>query len=410
MSLNKRRSPPTRSASLEQATARQLSECVEHTPTLVYSEEIVAQNCTTVQRALQSISSLDAEVAFAVKACYSLPVLRIIADRGLGAEVISELEFRLARGAGFSDGRIVCNGAGRSDACLSLAAKCSWLTTFDSPADFDRFCSMASDHDLPKLGIRVPAGRCRPTKLGVSLNPTTLRAWFGTTRHKPAPIVALHTHFGDREVSAARYIAALREMRRAANVVERTLGTTIAAVDIGGGICESGEASVDAYDLFRGIGRACAQYLPGVKLVLEPGRFIVGDAGFLATTVLDVKVRAGRVDVIVDAGTNLLIPVASAKYRLVFPPGPANGEGVRLDVVDGITNPRNVIVRGAYLSTIPGRGDRLVLGSCGAYTTSMASFWVYDVPPVLLYRSDGHLEVALSRRRLLRARRLLLGV
>jgi diaminopimelate decarboxylase len=319
---------------------------------------------------------VPARIHFALKSCYRPPVLRCLRRLGAGAEVMSALEYDLALAAGWDPADIVVNGLGRSVEFLSRAS--GSLIIIDSLDDLRR----------------VPAG---PVRLGVRLRPPVDGPYgqpskLGLEGEELALVLAdprvelLHVHVTSQALDPSPYLQALEWLAHTGLPGD---------IDLGGGL------ELPDAPWLAAIGARFAELFPKRRLLLEPGRALVNAAGFLVTTVTAVK----GFNVVVDAGTNCLMPHREATYR-VLQPGP--GE-VRVNLVDGITSLTSVLLRDVGLERLPRVADRLILGNCGAYTSSMSQFWGLDPVPTAFLDRDGELHPDLTIEQLRAARKLLLG-
>jgi diaminopimelate decarboxylase/aspartate kinase len=208
--------------------------------------------------------------------------------------------------------------------------------------------------------------------------------------------------------NAEIYVHALTALADARQTIEQSHPSIrFDTIDLGGGFAAPDDSGVEG--ILREIGAHFGSLFPDCRLALEPGRLLVSDAGFVVTSVTVVIEISGHHFVFVDAGTNVLIPIPTARYRVLHP-APHVADGFVCDVVDGITSPSNVIVRGAKVSAKPRKGDRWILAGAGAYTSSMSAFWGFMPFPVQWLDSQGRRSVLLSRETIAAAGATLLGL
>lgn len=339
-----------------------LAELDWPTPLLVY-----------VESDLQKPIPPEIRCHYALKSCYRPSVLQALRRLGHGVEVMSELEWQLARAAGWSGEDIIVNGLGRSPEFLrQVCADGNWVVV-DSLADLERI-----PREYPRLGVRLKDPYyTRDSKLGLT----------GADRERVLerrpPL--FHVHIASQERDARVYLQALELIPDQAEIV-----------DLGGGF--DSELPAEFFpELLAGF-RARFGDRP---LWIEPGRYLVNSAGYLLTTVLAQKDGY----LVVDAGTNTMMPHKEASYRLLHPaPGP-----LRYTLVDGITSLSSVLLRDCGFAEPPRVGDRLLLGNCGAYTSAMAQFWAFPPIPVAFLNRAGELQWDLSPEQLRECRRLYLG-
>jgi diaminopimelate decarboxylase len=188
-------------------------------------------------------------------------------------------------------------------------------------------------------------------------------------------IIGVHLHIGSQITQAAPF---LRAIRRTAAVIERgrRLGVPLEWLNLGGGLgIIYKDERPQTPRQFAGAVLPLLRSLR-VRLILEPGRFIVGNAGILVTTVLYIKRSQGRRFAVVDAGmSDLIRPALYGAYHEVIPTQTArllaNGLG-RYDVVGPICESADVLARNRPLGAIQA-GELLAVLGAGAYGSTMTS-------------------------------------
>lgn len=352
------------------------------------------------------------KVYFAVQACYRPPVLQALARAGVGAEVMSLNELALAESAGFRGRDILCNGLGRPAEMLERAVVLGATVILDSLADLETLQRVLRGFRgrfaTARVGVRlkpeVPTeyGR-RPHKLGFPRGPELIELLRRIAAHPGLQLETLHAQAASEERSLEVYRRILRQLVRLRRELE-TLGQgPITTLDVGGGFAAWKPTERARWTrFFAGLAAAAP---PGVQVAIEPGRFLVDSAGSVCATVTAVKQLGERHYVVVDAGTNGLMPFQEPACRLLAPRGRHE-----VSVVDGITSLTSVIVEKALVKQVPRVGEQVWLGGCGAYTSALSSFWVYDPFPVSFQPLNGEPEMDLTRAQIEGARRLLLRI
>jgi diaminopimelate decarboxylase len=209
--------------------------------------------------------------------------------------------------------------------------------------------------------------------------------------------VGIHVHIGSQ-------ITSLDPLQRAAEAVValardlRGDGLAIEHLDFGGGvgIAYDGGTGPDAAEYVRRIVEAAGQC--GLKLVIEPGRVLVGPAGVLLTRVVDVKHLAGaKRFVVLDAGmTELMRPALYGAFHRIEPVHERAGASLACDVVGPICESTDTFARDRVLPPLE-VGDLVVIRDCGAYSAVMGSNYLRrPLPPEVLM--DGS-EWRVIRRR-----------
>jgi len=353
------------------------------TPLYVYDIRHVEARLDAFDRAFSGVDHL---VAYSVKANGNLSILERLGARGAGADVTSAGELFRALRAGIPPERVVFAGVGKTVAEIRYAlAQGIHALNVESRGELERTDELAAE-----MGVRAPfAVRVNPdvlsptpheytrtghatTKFGVPLPETRdLYRWAAERPHlEPRGI---DVHIGSQIVEPAPYASALDRVLELADDL-RTDGVDLEFLDIGGGfgIGYDGEPGMDLEALAGEIVPRLRDL--GLRLILEPGRSIVGDAGILLTRVQYVKRSGGKTFVVVDGGMSELIrPSHYGGFHgieRVDQRQPRPNDVV--DVVGPICESGDFLARERALD-VPEPGELLAVRTVGAYGFSMAS-------------------------------------
>jgi diaminopimelate decarboxylase len=350
------------------------------TPCYVYSYARIIQNYHAFVAAFSRVPHF---IAYAVKANSNGAILRALAHRGSGADVVSGGELERALAAGIPPDRIVFAGVGKQMQELERAIASRILCIH-----------VESIEELCVLGAMVTS-RSRAVPIAIRVNPDVkvhTHPYVSTGKREdkfgiPAPqtlsayrrargfggleVVGIHMHIGSQITELTPYREALQVvLSLAADLAAE--GINLRLLDIGGGlgISYAGEPVPTPSDLARVV-LPLLENFEGT-LVLEPGRAIVADAGVLLTEVLYRKPGFPRPFLIVDAGMNDLIrPCLYHALHRVAPVHRCEGEMV-MDIVGPICESADVLAQACSLPPVE-RGDTLAIRDVGAYGFSMAS-------------------------------------
>ena len=395
------------------------------TPLFVYTEQTLREHYARLKAAFAAV---DPMICYAVKANGNLELLKVLAGLGAGMDVVSLGELERAFVAGVSMDRIVFAGVGKGEheIAAALDPACSPLvgTGLVDEARLRGRGAVAcfnveSAQELAVLadvaararngaGVRARAAlRVNPdvdarthsytttgkadNKFGVPIG-TALELFerYGP-RSRAAAFVelqGLHVHLGSPIYSVEPYVAALKKLVMLVKEVEAR-GTPIKSIDIGGGIAADYQTGqTPPYEAYAGPIAEILRPLVerGVRIVMEPGRTLVANAGVLLTRVRYVKQNGSKTFAVCDAGMNALIrPALYGAFHFVWPvevkPGmtpPARREhpgvaGLRAhDVVGPICESGDFLAQERELPPLA-RGDLLAVFGAGAYGMSMAS-------------------------------------
>jgi diaminopimelate decarboxylase len=285
------------------------------TPVWVYSAGAIRARYRALAGALDG---LGAHIHYAVKANDHLAVLRVLAAEGAGADVVSGGELLRALAAGVAPGRVVFSGVGKSPAELRLALEREiGQINVESTEELDMLAGLAAAMGrTARIALRVnpdveagthakiSTGRARD-KFGIPYGDAA--ALYARAAGLPGIAPAgLAVHIGSQILSVAPYRAAFARLAELVRGLRAT-GKTVETVDCGGGlgIGYRDEPTANPAAL-AGVIRATLGGLD-LKLVVEPGRWLVGPAGVLLASVVLVKRSEGTRFVVLDAAMNDLV-------------------------------------------------------------------------------------------------------
>jgi diaminopimelate decarboxylase len=372
------------------------------TPLYVYSQRTLTEHFQKLDAAL---APLDHLVCFAMKANSNLAVLRTIANLGGGFDIVSGGELRRVIAAGGDPHKCIFAGAGKTEAEIEFALKQN-IYSFNAE----------SEPELQRIN-RIAARLKKIAPVAVRVNPNieafthakittgTYENKFGIAFEQIQGVYArasklenlrlrgVQMHIGSQITETAPFEQAVKKVLPLVRQLAEKYGLEFFSVGGGLGIVyqpalASGSESWWKTAAAKNIltpEKYAARLLPllqplGLKILMEPGRFIVGNAGILVTRVEYVK-RTGRKNfVIVDAAMNDLIrPAFYDAYHEIIPLTRKTHATIEVDVVGGVCESGDYFCKDRPLPKV-GEGDYLALLSAGAYGFVMASN--YNVRPL----------------------------
>lgn len=376
------------------------------TPLYIYSAGTVRDRLARVRAAW---APLKAEVHYSVKANSNLALLRLLAAEGAGFDVVSGGEIERCLRVGVAPDRIVFAGVGKTEVELARALDVKVglfdVESSDELADLSRLA--AARRIRARFALRlnpdVDAGTHEYVTTGLKRNKFGLpfdEALALLKRHaKDAALdfQGFHVHFGSQVTDPSRHREAAEVVARRV-LAARAAGIAVRLLNFGGGFAARYEQAPPAIEA------VAAQVIPvlaplQVEVLLEPGRYVVAEAGLLVTRVLTVKDAGEKSFVVVDAAMNDLIRPAlyGAEHPLLPVVLPAAGAAtVRADVVGPVCESGDFLARDRALVR-PARGDLLAIGTAGAYGFAMAS--QYNSRPRAAEVVVDGARVQLARRR-----------
>ncbi|MCX6129147.1 MAG: diaminopimelate decarboxylase [Proteobacteria bacterium] len=351
------------------------------TPCYVYSRASLLQQA---KRMLSAFANYPTLPCYAVKANSNLSVLREIFALGFGADIVSFGELQRSLIAGVDPKQLIYSGVGKRADEISAALRIGILAfNIESSAELEMIANLAAGLGL----VAAVSLRVNPN-IDAKTNPKITTGLFSTKfglieaearamaeRIHALPslrLIGVGCHIGSQIVDLAPLAEASRRLVSFAEAL-RERGHPLEFIDMGGGlgICYNDETppTPEAYaEALLGAVRET-----GLKLLIEPGRVIVGNAGVLLSSVLSTKKTPAKNFLIVDAAMNDLIrPAMYDAYHDILPVVERSDEKILIDVVGPICETGDYFGVDRLLPPCAD-GDLIYLRSAGAYGSSMAS-------------------------------------
>jgi diaminopimelate decarboxylase len=363
------------------------------TPTWVYSAGTLRRRFGALRAALDD-AALDCDIHFAVKANPNLAVLRTLAAAGAGADIVSEGELRAALAAGIAPSHIVFSGVGKTMAELrfaiaqgigqinaesaeEIAMIAAAATALNATADV----ALRVNPDVDaRTHAKITTGRSE-NKFGVAIaDAPALYGRMGATQGIKAVGVAVHI---GSQITAGMgaYSAAYRALADLVRAL-RAAGHAVTRVDCGGGLgIPYRDEPAPSPAALAGAIRATLGDL-GVRLMVEPGRWIAGPAGVLLASVILEKHTGARRFVILDAAMNDLVrPAMYDAWHGILPVAPQDHVAATApcDVVGPVCETGDTFARNRGLPALT-PGSLVAFLDAGAYGAAMSS--TYNARPL----------------------------
>ena len=376
-------------------------------PLFVFSERRLRRACRRVRQAFAQRWG-DVELAWSYKTNYLPAICRIMHQEGSLAEVVSAMEYEMARANGVPGSRIIYNGPLKSPASLRQAVADGALINLDHLGEIDDLRQAAEAAEAaPRVGIRI--------NLDAGIVPQWSRFGFNLESGEAAEAVsrlvdaglapcALHCHLGTYIMDPGAYELQVAKLVAFAHQLEDRFGVVIGTYDLGGGLPSLSRLKgtylppdvvvppVEEYaERIVAALRAALRADEHPRLVLEPGRALVDEAGWLICSVGAVKrLPDGTRAYVLDAGVNLLY--TSTWYRFAIEleretpgePEPSLLYGplcMNIDILD----------EAVPLPPLE-RGQRVILSPVGAYNITQWMQFIHYRPAVVLVGDDGQVE------------------
>ncbi|NUO09774.1 MAG: diaminopimelate decarboxylase [Candidatus Brocadia sp.] len=366
------------------------------TPAYIYSKNAIISRFHELKTAFQDA---DALICFSVKSNSNLSICKILAEEGSGFDVVSGGELFRAVKAGGDPSRIVFAGVGKTDKEIKYALENDiFMFNVESLAELKHIDTLAGEAGkIPRVALRInpdidakthaktTTGK-KENKFGIDFTEAE-KIIKQSAQYTSVDLCGLHVHLGSPIYTVDPYVRALRKVVKLIQKC-RNAGLDIRYMNIGGGYCISytGEKVIRPKDY-------ASKILPLVKemqcnLIMEPGRFIVGNSGILITRVIYTKETIhGKKFVICDAAMNDLVrPALYDAFHRIWPVNTSikmpevekfnKSMGKRgmdvVDVVGPVCESSDVFAAQRALPKV-GEGELLAIFSAGAYGFSMSS-------------------------------------
>lgn len=353
------------------------------TPAFIYNTDVIRTRYQNLASALAEVPHL---ICYAVKANSNLAVLKLLADCGAGADIVSGGELNRVLAVGFDPQRIVFSGVGKTNEELQAALEAGvGQINAESVEELVNLASLTERLGRSaNVGIRINPDIVADThpyiatgvgglKFGIPIDRLP-RALEIIAAAPSLNLTGLAVHLGSQLLSTDPYRAALAKLLGIVDSLSATQRGSLRSLDLGGGMgirYRGDEATITPDEL-------AAVVIPpmrdtGLQLKIEPGRYLVGSAGLLITKVLLTKESGGRRIVVVDAAMNDLIrPSFYDAYHAIVPVESLESSHSVVDIVGPVCETGDFLARSRDLPPVEDGSLLAVLGA-GAYAFSMSS-------------------------------------
>lgn len=353
------------------------------TPLYVYSADTLRQRWHAYEAALPAHAGL---LCYAVKANSNLTLLRLLAKAGAGFDIVSVGELERVLRAGGDPERVVFSGVGKQTHELRRALEVGiHCFNVESASELDHLERVARELDtVARVSLRVNPDVDPRTHPYISTGLKTSK--FGVAIEEARPLyrkmaasdyldaIGVDCHIGSQLTDTQPLMEALDSVLALVDAL-RAEGVSLQHVDMGGGLGVSYEPDEKAPDIAAYVSRLVERLRPlGLKLILEPGRSVVADAGVFLTRVELLKTGSEPGFAVVDGAMNdLLRPALYGAWQAVVPEREADSTeaGRRWDIVGPVCETGDFLARDRSLDLR--EGDLLAVLQAGAYGAVMAS-------------------------------------
>lgn len=372
------------------------------TPLYIYDGEKITSQVKTLQEAF---SAAPVKIKYATKALSNINILKLIRKAGAGVDAVSVEEVKLCLMAGYSPEEIMYTPSGVSFEEIREAVELGIMINLDSLPLMEQFgqeyggtlpaCIRINPHIMAGGNLKISVGH-KESKFGISIEqlPQILEV---VKRHR-LNIVGLHIHTGSDILDAEVFL-------RGGNVLfdAAIQFPDLKFLDFGGGFkvaYKSNDIVTDVMEVGKKVGEVfqafCEKYGRQLELWLEPGKFLVSEAGYLLVKANVVKESPSVTFVGVDSGLNHLIrPMMYDAYHSLYNLSNPEGKKAKYNVVGYICETDTIASHRELNEVRP--GDLLVIKNAGAYGYSMASNYNSRLRPAEVLIWEGKAQLIRKR-------------
>jgi diaminopimelate decarboxylase len=382
------------------APLTRLAESVGRTPFYAYDRQLIDQRLASLRTHLPR----EVQVHYAIKANPMPELVRHLASRVDGMDVASAGELKVALGAGMVAKNISFAGPGKTDSELAQSVAAGILISLESPREIDVLARLCRDTGLPaRVAVRInPDFELKSSGMKMSGGPKQ----FGIDAERVPEILGeigraglafegFHIYSGSQNLKAEAICEAQQKSVELAIALADFAPSPVTFLNIGGGFgipYFPGERALDLIPIgenLRNLVDVTKKAVPGAELILELGRFLVGEAGIYVCRIIDRKISRGQVFLVTDGGLHHHL-AASGNFGQVirknYPVVVGNRiQGTRREtasVVGPLCTPLDVLADRMDLAEAQ-PGDLVVVFQSGAYGASASPRMFLSHPDVL---------------------------
>ena len=368
------------------------------TPLYIYDGEKITNQVKTLQEAF---SAVPLKIKYATKALSNINILKLIRNAGAGVDAVSIEEVKLGMMAGFSADEIMYTPSGVGFEEIREAVNLGIMINLDSLPLMEEFgqvyggsvpaCIRINPHIMAGGNLKISTGH-KESKFGISID--QLSEVLATVQKYKLQIIGLHIHTGSDILDAEVFLQGGNVLFEAAIQFP-----DLTFLDFGGGFkvaYKPNDIATDVMEVGKKVGETfqefCKRYGRQLELWIEPGKFLVSEAGYLLVRTNLVKESTTVTFVGVDTGLNHLIrPMMYDAYHGVYNLSNFEGKKAKYNIVGYICE-TDTIAAHRELNEVKA-GDLLVIKNAGAYGYSMSSNYNSRLrpPEVLILDGKSHL-------------------
>ena len=373
------------------------------TPCFIYSHNDLVKNFSEINNVF---ASEKRKVFYSVKANSNLSILKVLLELGAGFDIVSLGELERVINIGAQPEKIIYSGVGKSEEeiirSLEYGIHCFNVESF---SELERINSIAAKlNKVAPVSIRVnpnidPGSHefistgIETTKFGINLK-NMMDAFIYANNEKSIELLGIDYHIGSQIESLDPFKEAIISVKKIIDQLKKN-NINIKLIDMGGGLGINYQNN-DVPSL-KDFGKTINQVINDNELsdydfIIELGRSIVGNVGYILTSVEYIKKDSEKNFVIVDAGMdNLIRPALYDAWHEIKPIMDNKEQNILCDIVGPVCECTDFLGKDRRLSVQ--QGDLLIISSCGAYASSMASNYNSRPKPSEIMIKNGEMHI-----------------
>ena len=373
------------------------------TPCFIYSHNDLVKNFSEIKNVF---ASEKRKVFYSVKANSNLSILKVLLELGAGFDIVSLGELERVIKIGAQPEKIIYSGVGKSEEeiirSLEYGIHCFNVESF---SELERINSIAAKlNKVAPVSIRInpnidPGSHefistgVETTKFGINLK-NMMDAFIYANNEKSIELLGIDYHIGSQIESLDPFKEAIISVKKIVDQLKEN-NINIKLIDMGGGLGINYQNN-DAPSL-NDFGKTINQVINDNELsdydfIIELGRSIVGNVGYILTSVEYIKKDSEKNFVIVDAGMdNLIRPALYGAWHEIKPIADNKEQNILCDIVGPVCECTDFLGKDRQLSVQ--QGDLLIISSCGAYASSMASNYNSRPKPSEIMIKNGEMHI-----------------
>ena len=373
------------------------------TPCFIYSHNDLVKNFSEIKNVF---ASEKRKVFYSVKANSNLSILKVLLELGAGFDIVSLGELERVIKIGAQPEKIIYSGVGKSEEeiirSLEYGIHCFNVESF---SELERINSIAAKlNKVAPVSIRInpnidPGSHefistgVETTKFGINLK-NMMDAFIYANNEKSIELLGIDYHIGSQIESLDPFKEAIVSVKKIVDQLKEN-NINIKLIDMGGGLGINYQNN-DAPSL-NDFGKTINQVINDNELsdydfIIELGRSIVGNVGYILTSVEYIKKDSEKNFVIVDAGMdNLIRPALYGAWHEIKPIADNKEQNILCDIVGPVCECTDFLGKDRQLSVQ--QGDLLIISSCGAYASSMASNYNSRPKPSEIMIKNGEMHI-----------------